>query len=492
MRNSVFGWAAVIGLILLIAPVHAQQSPLQELLQKLTPPAANDAATTAEKSVERRVPFSNGEIQLSFAPLVEQVAASVVNVYAARRVQSRSPFANDPFFDQFFGGGFSGPPRVQSSLGSGVIVAEEGLVVTNYHVIEGADEVRIALSDGREFESTVILRDESADLAVLRINNGARFPALEFASSDGLAIGDLVLAIGNPFGVGQTITSGIVSAVARNRVGVSEFGFFIQTDAAINPGNSGGALVDMSGNLVGINTAIFTRSGGSNGIGFAIPSDMVRAVVNQAARGNTAFERPYIGADFQPVTAEIADALGLPRPSGALVSDVVPDGPAARAGLVPGDVVVAVNDWAIEHPDALGYRLATIGPSQPATFDVLSKNRTRTINIMLGSVVDAPVAPQYLVEGRSPFAGATLQALTPRLASQLRLRSTGVGVVVVEVLRGSPAGRTGIRPGDIIVSVNGLELTDLATAREAIARGERSWRFTINRDGRLLRQFLRY
>lgn len=491
MRISPIVGTILISMVMFALPAAAQQNALQELLEKLAPRSETPNAESNTSEVERRVPFSNGEMQLSFAPLVEQVAASVVNVYAARRVQRRSPFANDPFFDQFFGGGFAGPPRVQSSLGSGVIVAAEGLVVTNNHVIEGADEVRVALSDGREFESTVVLRDESADLAVLRINNGGQFPALNFASSDGLAIGDLVLAIGNPFGVGQTITSGIVSAVARNRVGVSEFGFFIQTDAAINPGNSGGALVDMAGNLVGINTAIFTRSGGSNGIGFAIPSDMVRAVVDQAARGGTAFERPYVGADFQPVTAEIAEALGLPRPIGALVTNVIDASPAQQAGLSAGDVVVAVNKWAIEHPDALGYRLATIGPNQSATFDVLSKNRTRTIEIMLGSPADVPRDEVLLVEGRSPFAGATLQVLTPRLASQLRINARG-GVVVVDIERGSQAARTGVRPGDLIVAINGLELNDLADAREALARGERSWRFTINRNGRLLRQFLRY
>lgn len=490
MRISIFGTLILLIVGLSVFPAKAQQGALQELLQKRVP--ADQKAVELDQSVERRVPFSDGEIQLSFAPLVKQVAASVVNVYAARRVQRQSPFAGDPFFDQFLGRGFAGPPRVQSSLGSGVIVAEEGLVVTNNHVIDGADEVRVALSDGREFESTVILRDESADIAILRINNGDVFPALNFASSDKLAIGDLVLAIGNPFGVGQTITSGIVSAVARNRVGVSDFGFFIQTDAAINPGNSGGALVDMNGNLVGINTAIFTRSGGSNGIGFAIPSDMVRAVVEQAARGSTAFERPYIGADFQSVTSEIADALGLNRPRGALITNIVNQSPAFIAGLIPGDVVIAVNNRAIEHPDALGYRLATIGPNKPATFDVISKRKTRTVDIMLGSIADAPRAETYLVEGRSPFAGATLQTLTPRIASKLRMSENIEGIVITDIAPDSQSARTGLRPGDVIVAINGIELTNIVNTRDIIAQGNRSWRLTINRSGRIIHQFLRY
>ena len=291
----------------------------------------------------RRVPLGEAEVQLSFAPLVERTAPSVVNVYAARTVRQRSPFAGDPFFEQFFGNQFSGPPRVQSSLGSGVIVDETGLVVTNNHVISGADEIRVALADGREFDSKVMLRDERSDLAVVRLDTDETFPALPFGNSDELLTGDLVLAIGNPFGVGQTITSGIVSALARTRVGVADFGFFIQTDAAINPGNSGGALIDMQGRLVGINTAIFSRSGGSNGIGFAIPSNMVAAVVRQAQGGSDAFERPWLGASFQPVTPQIAESLGLDRPRGALVRDVDEEGPSAEAGLRAGDVVLAIE-----------------------------------------------------------------------------------------------------------------------------------------------------
>src|SRR5512144_2402335 len=234
---------------------------------------------------ERRVP-THSELRLSYAPVVHDVAPAVVNVYAAKVVQNRNPLLDDPIFRRFFGVPGGGGNQLQRSLGSGVIIDGAGLVVTNNHVIEGADEVRVSLADKREFEATLVLKDPRTDLAVLRIKDGReRFPVLDFADSDALQVGDVVLAIGNPFGVGQTVTHGIVSAVARTQVGISDYRFFIQTDAAINPGNSGGALVDANGRLVGINTAIYSRSGGSQGIGFAIPANMVRVVVASAKTG---------------------------------------------------------------------------------------------------------------------------------------------------------------------------------------------------------------
>ncbi|HEY4982827.1 MAG TPA: trypsin-like peptidase domain-containing protein, partial [Pseudolabrys sp.] len=240
--------------------------------------SVQNAAAQNAAAQERRVPTA-AELRLSYAPVVQRVAPAVVNVYAAKTVQNRNPLLDDPIFRRFFGvpGGGS---QLQRSLGSGVMVDASGLVVTNYHVIEGADEVKVSLADKREFEATLVLKDQRTDLAVLRIKDGReRFAFLDFANSDALEVGDIVLAIGNPFGVGQTVTHGIVSALARTQVGITDYQFFIQTDAAINPGNSGGALVDLTGRLVGINTAIFSRSGGSQGIGFAIPANMVRVVV---------------------------------------------------------------------------------------------------------------------------------------------------------------------------------------------------------------------
>ncbi|MEQ8402057.1 MAG: DegQ family serine endoprotease [Roseitalea porphyridii] len=450
-------------------------------------PAPEPQAPTA-----RRVPLGEAEVQLSFAPLVQRTAPSVVNVYAARRVRQRSPFAGDPFFEQFFGNQFSGPPRVQSSLGSGVIVDEAGLVVTNNHVISGADEIRVALADGREFDSEVILRDERADLAVLRLDTDETFPALPFGNSDELLTGDLVLAIGNPFGVGQTITSGIVSALARTRVGVADFGFFIQTDAAINPGNSGGALIDMQGRLVGINTAIFSRSGGSNGIGFAIPSNMVAAVVRQAQGGADAFERPWLGASFQPVTPQIAESLGLDRPRGALVRDVDDEGPSAKAGLRAGDVVLAIDGATVEHPDALGYRLATIGPDRTVVLNVLSRGREREVEITLSRAPERRPAQETLIEGASPFAGAVVANLSPRLRQRMNLPGRNDGVVITQIQRGAPAMRAGLRPGDIIEAINGERIETVDDVVRFADGGGRNWRLTIDRQGRTINQFLRF
>ncbi|MBV8698412.1 MAG: trypsin-like peptidase domain-containing protein, partial [Bradyrhizobium sp.] len=309
---------------------------------------------------ERRVPSSPAELRLSYAPIVQRVQPAVVNVYAAKIVQNNNPLLNDPIFRQFFGSQGQQGEQMQRSLGSGVIVDASGLVVTNVHVIEGADQVKVSLADKREFEAEIILKDSHSDLAVLRLkDSNERFPTLDFANSDELMVGDVVLAIGNPFGVGQTVTHGIVSAVARTQVGITDFQFFIQTDAAINPGNSGGALVDLRGRLAGINTAIFSRSGGSQGIGFAIPANMVRVVVASAKSGGKAVQRPWLGAKLQDVTNEIAESLGLARPTGALVASVSAGSPAARAGLKTGDLVVSIDGQTIEDPNAFDYRFAT-------------------------------------------------------------------------------------------------------------------------------------
>ena len=421
---------------------------------------------------------------------MKDVAPAVVNVYASQQVKARSPFEGDPFFERFFGGG--GQPRARSALGSGVLVDKSGLIVTNFHVIRDADEVRVALSDGREFESKVLLKDETIDLAVLKIDGDGSFPTVEIGDSDALLVGDLVLAIGNPFGVGQTTTSGIVSALARSHIGVSDFGFFIQTDAAINPGNSGGGLINMTGQLVGINTAIYSRSGGSIGIGFAIPSNIVRAVVNAAKNGQDFFERPFIGATFEPVTAQIAESLGMKTPTGALISDVTKDGPAEKAGLKPGDVVLAMNDIAIEHVDALGYRLATQMIGANANLKILTKGEEKTIEIVLARAPEGASNEPVLIEGRSPFAGAKVSELSPRLAQRLGMPSETTGVTIVGIDRDSPAAGLGLRPRDIVREVNGAQITTAQQLAEAAAQKTRWWRFTVERDGRTLKQMLRF
>lgn len=437
-----------------------------------------------------RAPAGQAEVKLTFAPLVKRTAPAVVNVYAAKRVPARSPFAGDPFFEQFFGNQLR-RPRLESSLGSGVIVDASGLVVTNNHVIEDADEVRVALADGREFDAEILLKDRRADLAVLRVRSDQPFPVVPIADSDSAAIGDLVLAIGNPFGIGQTVTSGIVSALARTHVGSDDLGYFIQTDAAINPGNSGGALIDMRGELVGVNTAIFSRSGGSLGIGFAIPSNMVRAFVD-AAREGRPFLRPYVGASFVPVTPDIAEAIGLDKPSGALVQSVVDGGPASEAGLRPGDVVLSMDGFAIEGPDSLGYRLATAGLDRQTDLTVRSSDgRTERVRLELAEAPETPPRDERSLRGATPFAGATVANLSPRLAEELEMPQTKSGVVVMEVEPRSAAARLGLQPKDIVLSLNGREVESTEDLERRARDGRRGWRLDVERDGKVLTQLVR-
>jgi Do/DeqQ family serine protease len=439
------------------------------------------ALPTGANAEDRRVPSSPAELQLSFAPVVKRAAPAVVNVYAARVVENRNPFMNDPLFRQFFGS----VPREQvlRSLGSGVIVDSSGLVVTNYHVIEGANEVRVALSDKREFDAEIVLKDEHSDLTVLRLKGvDERFPVLEFADSDTLAVGDVVLAIGDPFGVGQTVTHGIVSALARTQVGISDYQFFIQTDAAINPGNSGGALVDLNGRLVGINTAIYSRSGGSQGIGFAIPANMVRVVVASARGGSAAVRRPWLGAKLQEVTPEIAESLGLKRPSGALVANLLAAGPAARAGIKTGDVIVAIDGTVVDDPNSFDYRFATKPLGGTAQIALLRQGRDVSITLSLQSAPDTP-REEIEIKARSPFLGATVANLSPALADELRLDTQAQGVVVVGVADGSAAQSVGFRKGDVVVSVNNQKIEKSADLDRITRVGSRQWRVIINRAG---------
>jgi Do/DeqQ family serine protease len=432
---------------------------------------------------ERRVPESLGQLQLSFAPIVQRAAPAVVNVYAARVVQNRNPFFDDPFFRQFFGGGGMPREQVQRSLGSGVIIDPSGLIVTNFHVIKDADEVKVALSDKREFDATIVLKDQRSDLAVLRIKDAReRFPTLEFGDSDRLQVGDVVLAIGDPFGVGQTVTHGIVSAVARTEVGISNYQFFIQTDAAINPGNSGGALVDMRGRLIGINTAIYSRSGGSQGIGFAIPSNMVRVVVASAQAGGKAVQRPWLGAKLQQVTPDIADSLGLKRPSGALVASVSANSPAAHAGIRTGDVIVSVDGAEVDDPNAFDYRFATKPLGGTAQIGLIRQGRESVVAVALQRLPETP-RNEIEIKAASPFRGATVANLSPALADELRLDPQTSGVVITAIANGSTAQAIGFQPGDIIVDVNNEKITKTSDLERISNSRNRSWRVTFRRGG---------
>jgi Do/DeqQ family serine protease len=432
---------------------------------------------------ERRVP-THSELRLSYAPVVQHVAPAVVNVYAAKVVQNRNPLLDDPIFRRFFGvPGGPGGNQVQRSLGSGVIVDASGLIVTNNHVIEGADEVKVSLADKREFEASLVLKDPRTDLAILRINDGReRFPVLDFADSDALQVGDVVLAIGNPFGVGQTVTHGIVSALARTQVGVSDYQFFIQTDAAINPGNSGGALVDMTGKLVGINTAIFSRSGGSQGVGFAIPANMVKVVVASAKTGGKAVARPWLGAKLQAVTADIADSMGLKRPSGALIANVAANSPAARASLKPGDIILSVDGQDVEDPNAFDYRFATKPLGGTARLGIVRGGREQTVTIALQIAPEIP-REEIVIRSRSPFSGMKIANLSPALVDELQVRNAEDGVVVVDVDNGSYASNLGFQRGDVIQEVNGERVTRTHDLERVSKTPNRAWRIVIVRNG---------
>jgi Do/DeqQ family serine protease len=432
---------------------------------------------------ERRVPASPAEVKLSYAPIVQRAQPAVVNVYAAKMVQNRNPLLDDPIFRRFFGVPGQGPEQMQRSLGSGVMVDPSGLVVTNVHVIEGADEVKVSLSDKREFEAEIMLKDPRSDLAVLRLK-GAReqFPTLDFANSDELMVGDVVLAIGNPFGVGQTVTHGIISALARTQVGITDYQFFIQTDAAINPGNSGGALVDMTGRLAGINTAIYSRSGGSQGIGFAIPANMVRVVVASAKGGGKAVKRPWLGARLQAVTPEIAETLGLRLPSGALVSSVVANSPAARAGLKLSDLIVAIDGQAVDDPNAFDYRFATRPLGGTSQVDVQRAGKAIRLTVPLETAPDTG-RNEIVLTTRSPFQGAKVANISPAVADELHLDGDTEGVVVTELGDDTTAANVGFQKGDIIVAVNSQKIAKTSDLEKATRDSSRLWRITLVRGG---------
>ena len=437
---------------------------------------------------DKAVPGSRQEITLSFAPVVQRVAPAVVNIYAKRIVRQRaiSTLFDDPFFRRFFGQGFGRPrEEVQNSLGSGVIVAADGLIVTNQHVISGASEITVVLSDRREFAAEIAVEDERADLAVLRIRpENGELPVIELKDSDTAEVGDLVLAIGNPFGVGQTVTSGIVSALARTQVDISDFNSFIQTDAAINPGNSGGALVTLDGKLLGINTAIYSRSGGSIGIGFAVPSNMVRTVIASARNGGRV-ERPWLGFLGQAVGTDLAEAMGLERPRGVIVSEVYPGGPADQAGLEIGDVVLAVGGRAVHDMDALEFRVATGELGGTAKLEVWRDRAGLDLDMGLLSAPETPPRNSTLLRERHPLAGATVANLSPALAEELDLPGAWRGIIVTKVTRGSTAQRFHFRPGDIVVAVNRQEVARVEELRDALREATGDWSITFSRRGRV-------
>ncbi|MEM6439577.1 MAG: trypsin-like peptidase domain-containing protein [Pseudomonadota bacterium] len=406
-----------------------------------------------------------------------------MNIYARRMApRCASPFQGDPFFERFFQGLMSRGRSAQNSLGSGVVLSADGVVVSNHHVVGGAEEIRVVLADRREFAADVLLSDAESDLAVLRLQGATDLPHLELRGSAGLEVGDLVLAIGNPFGVGQTVTSGIVSALARSRAGPGGgAGYFIQTDAAINPGNSGGALVDLQGRLIGVNTAILTRSGGSNGIGFAVPADLVAQLVAQAEAGRSTLARPWAGIAGQPIDSALAEAIGLERSIGLVIAETHPASPFVAAGMRRGDVLLRLGGEPVTAAAELEFRLAAMGIGAAADVDYLRDGAALSATVQMIAPPEDPPRDTRALGPDTPFPGMRIANLNPALADELGAPLSASGVAVVDP---GLASRVGFRRGDVLPSLNG-DAAPNARAFEALAEARpRAVAVEILRDGR--------
>ena len=454
----------------------------------LVPASAQESILMVPENDMRVVPSSRAEIQLSYAPVVKETAPAVVNVFTSRTVRTRS---RGDFFDFMFGMQRAPQERMQNSLGSGVIVRDNGVIVTNAHVVKGADELRVVLNDRREFEAKVIAEDAEIDLAVLKVDPGSeRLPRLKIEDDGDVEIGDIVLAIGNPFGVGQTVTSGIVSALGRTNV--TDVSSFIQTDAAVNPGNSGGALVNLDGELIGVNTAIFSRSGGSNGIGFAIPAELVaRAVDSAISEGRIV--RPWLGARTNAVDSALAATLGLDRARGAIVSEIYPGGPADKAGLRERDVVLSLAGTDINDESGLRFKLATLKLGETAPARVWRDGREQTIRVRAELPKEIPARDERFLDGYHPLDGATVVNLSPALAEELGTDMYTQGVMILALARQSAARYNGLRAGDIIVDVNAEDINS-ARQLDSLLRsyGGEDWELSIDRRGRIYDVPIRY
>lgn len=443
----------------------------------------------------QRVPQSETQLKLTFAPVVKKVSPAVVNIYAQKKVKRavRHPFFSDPFFNNFFNnrafGGYL-QERMENTLGSGFIISSEGLIMTNAHVIENAEDVAVYLSDGREFKAEVKLIDEPSDLALLRIDpEGEKIPYLEFSKSENLEVGDLVLAIGNPFGVGQTVTSGIVSAVSSKASNITDFNFFIQTDAAINPGNSGGPLVSLDGQVVGVNTAIFSRDGGSLGIGFAVPSEMALAVIAAEASGQITERgviRAWVGATGQDVTPDIAKSLGIREPKGVLISEVHPEGPAAEAGLKTGDLVLSMNDRPINDAQELLFRFATLSIGERVKLEYLRKGKKRNAIFEAKPPVEIPPKNATVLKGTHPFSGVEVINVSPAVKVEYSLQGQEEGVIISKPNSQRRYGAISFKPGDGIIAINGQKITSVKQLEKLLETPQqtRGWNVVIRRNGR--------
>jgi serine protease Do len=422
---------------------------------------------TSLSSVTGQQPHQTREgITTTFAPVVEKVAPSVVTVFTTQTIsRGQTGFSlSDDVLRQFFGG--SAPQRqgkqTLQGLGSGVIVSTDGYILTANHVVSGADEIMIGFgNDLRRFKAKKIGTDPGTDVALLKIDDN-NLPAITFADSDKARAGDIVLAIGNPFGLRQTVTMGIISAVGRGGMGIVDYENFIQTDAAINMGNSGGALVDTEGRLLGINSAIFTRSGGNQGIGFAIPANLAREVM-QSLRDKGRVVRGYIGTSVQVLTPEIADAMKLKgQPTGALVGEVEANAPAAKAGIKTGDVITAVNGKKVNDPRELRLMIGSMAPGTTAHLEVNREGQTKTFDVQLGEMPATAAGENTETSGEEPaqpekttvFGGVAVTNVTDDIRTALNLPKEVQGAVIADIDADSPAGKAGLREGDVIQEVN--------------------------------------
>ena len=394
------------------------------------------------------------------ADVADRVLPSVVNISSMKTVVvHQSPLFSDPLFREFFGGGIP-QERVQRALGSGVIVSKDGYIVTNNHVVGGADTVGVRLSDERVFPAEIIGTDPKSDVAIIKIEE-KDLPAIPIGDSANLRIGSFVLAVGNPFGLEQTVTMGIISALGRSGLGITDYENFIQTDAAINPGNSGGALVNMNGELIGINTAILSRTGGSIGIGFAIPINLVMSI-KKSIELHGEVVRGWLGVAVQEITPKIADALGLRSAKGVLISEVIADSPAEKGGIRQGDVIVSINGAAVHSTASMRFLVSELLPGRSIKVGVIRDGGEKVLNVMIGDLSKAQSPGQKLViEGNRFLEGATVADITPATRESLKIGSDVEGVVVIDVQDGTAAARTGLKPGDIILQINNDRTTDL-------------------------------
>ncbi|WP_031239299.1 Do family serine endopeptidase [Asticcacaulis sp. AC466] len=462
---------SMLALLAACSPSHSQDA------QKFSGTGFNDTLNAPS-----RVPDSVVGMKSSFAPVVKAVAPAVVNVYAKGVVRQQV----DPFWQMF---GAVPRAQVQQSLGSGVIVRKDGIVVTNNHVIAGGTVFMVVTNDRREYPAKLLLADERTDLAVLQIDEKGVFPTLEMDDDRSLEVGDLVLAIGNPFGVGQTVTNGIISALDRTDVGPSGGGSYIQTDAAINPGNSGGALVDMRGRLIGINSMILSGSGSSSGVGFAIPSALVKRVVDSAAGGATHLQRPWLGAKGDTVTSDIARSLGMQRPEGVLVSDVYAGSPADQAGLQTGDVILRIDGQPVNDSASLRYRIDLMSVGQTVTLDTLRNGKPVSLKVKAQTPAATPPRDERTIAGQNPFQGAHVVNLSPAVAEEIGIDPFDApkGVMVYSIDSAKTfAASIGLRPGDIIRAINGKAISTTSDLEAVTKAGARRWQITIVRQGQVI------